>query len=38
MPKEFVVVMEKMYPFGELGEVLAEDTKALVQKSLKITC
>lgn len=22
MPKEFIVVMEKTYPFGELGEVM----------------
>jgi flagellar motor component MotA len=35
MPKEFVVDMEETYPFGELGEVLNEDTKAVVRKALK---
>jgi hypothetical protein len=38
MPKEFLVPMAEQYPFGELGEVLTEDTKVLVKKTLRISC
>jgi hypothetical protein len=38
MTQEFIVLMAEQYPFGELGEVLTEDTKALVKKTLKISC
>lgn len=38
MPREFIVLMGEQYPFGELGEVLTEDTRALVKKTLKISC
>lgn len=38
MPKEFLVPMAEQYPFGELGEVLTEETSVFVQKTLKISC
>lgn len=38
MSKQFLVPMAEQYPFGELGEVLTEDTQALVKKTLKISC
>lgn len=38
MPKEILVPMGKQYPFGDMGDVLTEDTKVFVKKILKISC
>ncbi len=38
MLKEFLVAMGEQYPFGDMGEVLTEDTKVFVKKILKISC